>query len=65
MNFITTVFTMRAPGMTLMRMPVFAWMAFVISFLLLFSLPIITVGLFQVFFDRNLGTAVLRRGQRG
>ena len=55
-NFITTVFTMRAPGMTLMRMPVFAWMAFVVSFLLLFSLPIITVGLFEVFLDRNLGT---------
>ena len=55
-NFITTVFTMRAPGMTLMRMPVFAWMAFVVAFLLLFSLPIITVGLFEVFLDRNLGT---------
>ena len=55
-NFITTVFTMRAPGMTLMRMPVFAWMAFIVSFLLLFSLPIVAIGLFQVFFDRNLGT---------
>jgi len=55
-NFITTVFTMRAPGMTLMRMPVFAWMSLVVNFLLLFSLPIITVGLIQVFLDRNLGT---------
>ncbi len=55
-NFITTVFAMRAPGMTLMRMPVFAWMALVVNFLLLFSLPIITVGLIQVFLDRNLGT---------
>jgi cytochrome c oxidase subunit 1 len=55
-NFITTVFTMRAPGMSLMRMPVFAWMATVVSFLLLFSLPIIAIGLFQVYFDRNLGT---------
>ncbi|MFQ5948996.1 MAG: cbb3-type cytochrome c oxidase subunit I, partial [Acidimicrobiia bacterium] len=55
-NFITTVFTMRAPGMTLMRMPVFVWMALVVQFLLLFALPIITVGLFQVFFDRNFGT---------
>ncbi|OFW67759.1 MAG: cytochrome c oxidase subunit I [Actinobacteria bacterium RBG_16_68_21] len=55
-NFITTVFTMRAPGMTLMRMPVFAWMATVVAFLLLFSLPIIAVGLFEVFLDRNLGT---------
>ncbi len=55
-NFIATILTMRAPGMTLMRMPVFVWMTLVISFLLLFSLPTITVGLFQVFFDRNFGT---------
>jgi cytochrome c oxidase subunit I len=55
-NFITTVLVMRAPGMTLMRMPVFAWMAFVVSFLLLFSLPIVAVGLFQVYLDRNAGT---------
>jgi cytochrome c oxidase subunit 1 len=54
-NFIATVFVMRAPGMTLMRMPVFVWMALVISFLLLFSLPAITIGLFQLFFDRNFG----------
>ena len=40
-NFITTVLTMRAPGMTLMRMPVFSWMTFIISFLLLFSLPMV------------------------
>jgi len=55
-NFITTIFTMRAPGMTMMRMPVFAWMALVVAFLLLFSLPMIAVGLFEVFLDRNLGT---------
>ncbi len=55
-NFITTVFTMRAPGMTMMRMPVFAWMALVVAFLLLFSLPMIAVGLFEVFLDRNMGT---------
>jgi cytochrome c oxidase subunit 1 len=55
-NFIATIFTMRAPGMTLMRMPVYAWMALVVAFLLLFSLPIIAVGLFEVFLDRNLGT---------
>ena len=55
-NFITTILTQRAPGMTMMRMPVFAWMALVVAFLLLFSLPIIAVGLFEVFLDRNLGT---------
>jgi cytochrome c oxidase subunit 1 len=55
-NFIATVFTMRAPGMTLMRVPVFTWMAVVVSFLLIFSLPIFGVGLFQMFFDRNFAT---------
>ena len=55
-NFITTVFTMRAPGMSMLRMPVFVWMALVVQFLLLFSLPLIAIGLFQLYFDRNLGT---------
>lgn len=55
-NFIVTVFNMRAKGMRLLRMPVFAWMATVTSFLLLFSLPIIAVALFMVTFDRQFGT---------
>jgi cytochrome c oxidase subunit 1 len=55
-NFIATVFTMRAPGMTLLRMPVFVWMSLVVSFLLLFSLPAVSIGLFQLYFDRNFGT---------
>ncbi len=55
-NFITTIFTMRAPGMTLFRMPVFVWMQMVVAFLLAFSLPLVTVGLFQVILDRNFGT---------
>ena len=37
-NFITTIINMRAPGMTMMRMPVFTWMTFAVSFLLAFSL---------------------------
>jgi cytochrome c oxidase subunit 1 len=55
-NFIATIFTMRAPGMTMMRMPVFTWMSVVTSFLLILSLPVIGVGLWQMFFDRNFGT---------
>ena len=55
-NFIATIFTMRAPGMTMMRMPVFTWMTVVTSFLLILSLPVIAVGLWQMFFDRNFGT---------
>src|SRR5918992_935075 len=51
-NFIITILNMRAPGMTLMRMPVFIWMSLVTSFLLLFAMPIIAVALFQLMFDR-------------
>ena len=54
-NFITTAFVMRAPGMTMMRMPVFVWMVLVVAFLLIFSLPAVTIGLFQLFLDRNFG----------
>jgi cytochrome c oxidase subunit I len=55
-NFIVTVFNMRAKGMRLLRMPVFVWMTTVVAFLLLFSLPIIAVALFMVTFDRQFGS---------
>ncbi len=54
-NLIVTVLNMRAPGMTLFRMPVFTWMQLVVQFLLLFSLPVITVALFLLTFDRSFG----------
>jgi cytochrome c oxidase subunit I len=55
-NFITTILNLRAPGMTLFRVPVFTWMAMVVNFLLAMSLPMITVGLILLMFDRNYGT---------
>ena len=55
-NLAVTVINMRAPGMTLFRMPVFVWMGLVVQFLLAFSLPIITVGLFELLFDRRFHT---------
>jgi cytochrome c oxidase subunit 1 len=55
-NLAVTVINMRAPGMTLFRMPVFVWMGLVVQFLLVFSLPIITVALFEMLFDRRFGT---------
>ena len=55
-NFVTTILNLRAPGMTLFRMPIFTWMALVANFLLLFAMPIITVALFLLMFDRNFGT---------
>jgi cytochrome c oxidase subunit 1 len=52
-NFIVTVLNMRAPGMTLMRMPVFVWMMLVVAFLTLFAMPPVTAALIQVYMDRN------------
>ena len=54
-NLIVTVLNMRAPGMTLMRMPIFTWMALVVQLLLLFAIPVITVALFLLMFQRNFG----------
>ena len=56
MNLIVTIFSMRAPGMTMMRMPVFVWMVLVTSFLIIFAFPPLTVALFQVIMDRTFGT---------
>ena len=51
-NLIVTVINMRAPGMTWFRMPVLTWMLLVVQFLLLFALPVITVALIFMVFDR-------------
>src|SRR6476646_5051176 len=54
-NLITTVLNMRAPGMTLMKMPVFTWMGLVTQFLLLFAIPVLTCAQFLLMFDRLFG----------
>ncbi|HWS48247.1 MAG TPA: cytochrome c oxidase subunit I [Acidimicrobiia bacterium] len=55
-NFLVTILNMRAPGMTMMRMPVFVWMMLVIAFLTLFAMPPVTAALIMVFMDRNFHT---------
>jgi cytochrome c oxidase subunit 1 len=52
-NLIVTIINMRAPGMNMLRMPVFTWMILVVQFLLLFALPVITVALVLLSFDRT------------
>lgn len=54
-NFLATIITMRAPGMSFMRMPMFTWTTFVTSAMILFAFPAITVGLVLLSFDRILG----------
>ena len=55
-NFIVTIINMRAPGMTLMRMPLFTWMTLVTAILLVLAFPVITVALIELMFDRSFGT---------
>lgn len=55
-NFITTIINLRAPGMSLMRMPMFTWMSFVVQFLVILAFPPITVALFFLLMDRFFGT---------
>ncbi len=45
-NFIVTILRMRAPGMSINRMPLFTWMMMITSFLLVFALPSLTVASF-------------------
>ena len=55
-NFMITIINMRAPGMSLLRMPVFAWMTLVTTFLLILAFPILTAALVELMFDRFFGT---------
>ncbi len=55
-NFFVTILNLRAPGMSLMRMPMFVWMSFITQVLVLLSFPVITVALILLMFDRLFGT---------
>ncbi|MFI5275842.1 MAG: cbb3-type cytochrome c oxidase subunit I [Ktedonobacterales bacterium] len=54
-NFIVTIVKMRAPGMTINRMPMFVWMMLVTAFLLIFAIPSLTAAASLLELDRHLG----------
>src|ERR1700684_2735092 len=57
MNFMVTIFNMRAPGMTLHKMPLFIWSELVTAFLLVLAVPVLAGAITMLICDRNFGTA--------
>jgi cytochrome c oxidase subunit I len=64
-NFVTTIFCMRAPGMTMFRMPLFSWSVLVTSMLVLLAFPVLTAALLVLEIDRKLGAQVFSANSGG
>jgi cytochrome c oxidase subunit 1 len=60
LNFIVTIYTMRAPGMTPLRVPMFVWNLGVTSIMVLLATPVLTAALIMLTADRNFGTQFFR-----
>lgn len=55
-NFLVTILKMRAPGMTLMKMPMFTWSVLITNVIIVFAFPVLTVALALMMLDRQFGT---------
>jgi cytochrome c oxidase subunit I len=64
-NFVTTVVCMRAPGMTMFRMPIFTWNILVTSILVLMAFPVLAAALLVLEIDRKLGAQVFNSSNGG
>jgi cytochrome c oxidase subunit 1 len=64
-NFAVTIVNMRAPGMKMLRLPVFSWMSLITQVLVLLSFPIITVALVMLMYDRFFGSSFFVPGGGG
>jgi cytochrome c oxidase subunit 1 len=65
LNFLVTIITMRAPGMSFFRMPLLVWANFSTSLLVVIATPFIAVSQFMVLFDRSLGFNFFEPAGRG
>jgi cytochrome c oxidase subunit 1 len=57
-NLITTIMYLRAPGLTMFRMPIFTWNMLVTGILILISFPVLTAALIMLYADRHFGTHI-------
>ncbi|NDU72233.1 cytochrome c oxidase subunit I [Actinomadura sp. DSM 109109] len=64
-NFITTILCMRAPGMTMFRMPIFTWNALLTSILVLLAFPVLAAALLALEADRKLGAHIFDAAHGG
>jgi cytochrome c oxidase subunit 1 len=64
-NFVTTIFCMRAPGMTMFRMPIFTWNVLLTSVLVLMAFPVLAAALLALEADRKLGAHVFDAANGG
>jgi cytochrome c oxidase subunit I len=64
-NFIVTILRMRAPGMTMFRIPVFCWSVMATSLLVVLAAPVLTAGLLMTLADRHLGTVFFDASRGG
>ena len=64
-NFIVTIINMRAPGMKLMRMPIFTWTTLIVSIMMIMAFPAITAALILLAFDRFAGTGFYEQAAGG
>ncbi len=64
-NFVTTIFWMRAPGMTFFRMPVFVWSVLSAQLLQLINLPSLTAALILLLLDLSFGTQFFKPDANG
>ncbi len=65
LNFFVTIINMRAPGMSMMRLPVFVWMTLITSVLILLAFPVITIALLLLLLDRMAGTTFFEAASGG